>query len=41
MDVGKAAACGKGIWAMTCMRGKQIPRTACDGRQNFINHRPR
>ncbi|MBS6153488.1 MAG: hypothetical protein KH703_08895 [Campylobacter gracilis] len=36
MDVGKAAACGKRIRAMTCMRGEQIPRTACGERQNFI-----
>ena len=41
MDVGKTAACGKRIWAMTCMRGKQILRAAYDGRQNFIRRRPR
>ncbi|WP_298025413.1 hypothetical protein, partial [uncultured Campylobacter sp.] len=41
MDVGKAAACGKRIRAMTCMSGKQILYAACDGRQNFIHHRPR
>ena len=29
------------IWAMTCMRGKQILRAAYDGRQNFIRRRPR
>ena len=40
MDVGKAAACGKRIRAMTCIRGKQILYAACDGRQNFIHHRP-
>ncbi|WP_297948949.1 hypothetical protein [uncultured Campylobacter sp.] len=36
-----SSSCGKRIWAMTCMRGKQILHAAYDGRQNFIRRRPR